>query len=92
MSPYERFLRWYTGRQIPKPQQQPSGWYPQDAPRRSSHRPSVHRATVDEAFLVRGLAASPDTLEHWLERRTPSIRRTESVIHDRDGNFLPGSP
>ncbi len=109
---------------------------------------------MDEAFLVRGLAASPDTLERWLERHTHSLQRaeheirssfgippaqparalngwalvstrdgaetwekpgpadprsvlrcnvqasefrtwparTESVIHDRDGNFLPDSP
>lgn len=91
MSPYERFLRWYTGRQIPKPQPaQVTAWYPQDAPRRL---PPVPRATVDEAFLVRGLAAGPDKLEREIHSSfgIPPAR-TESVIHDRDGNFLPGSP
>lgn len=55
MSPYERFLRWYTGRQIPKAQiSERQGWYPQDAPVLLARKRPLHVAAVDEPFLVRG--------------------------------------
>lgn len=64
----ERFLRWYTGRQIPCQSCDQPGWYPEDAPR---HFPIAPADEIHAAHL-KAMA--------WHRSTTDMLRSLEQAI------------